>query len=515
MAISIKSTNYSGLIMKKSILFLLFFILPQTSNAFEWGSSFDEADFEIGQNTFVFHERDDDPSTPLTNEVKFYAKDNSGTTKFYMKDSADTVTEIGAGGGAPTDAKYITQTTNGTLTGEQALSSLATGIMKVTTTTGVISSLTDSSGLLGEISDETGTGVMVAANSPTFVDSIQLGSNGTDGQLVIYNELGTTDFSITIDSSASQTEATTYTLPPDNGDSGEFLTTDGDGILTWETAAVASVAGSDTQVQFNDGGTAFGGDAGLVYNKTTDALTAGSFVSLGTTSQITGESAQFINFDTVDVIYFGQTGGTHNEDLGLNVDTAANTITLVTTTGTNIIDTVAIGVNLEDATLEIPNDTTGTVSADGQIKLETDEDGINIQAGSNATGGIPTNTDVKIPLMYQKDVTLIEPDQIQTVMDAPTIFTVDSYNYPGGITIKAIRLTTDASSTCSYNIEEWTTPTDGAPATIDAIATSTSSEVTETTITDGSVAVGGYVKVDLDTCDVNEAHITVYYYANI
>lgn len=45
----------------------------------------------------------------------------------------------GAGSGAPTDAKYITQTANGTLSAEQALSTLATGIMKVTTTTGVIS----------------------------------------------------------------------------------------------------------------------------------------------------------------------------------------------------------------------------------------------------------------------------------------------------------------------------------------------------------------------------------------
>lgn len=44
-----------------------------------------------------------------------------------------------AGSGAPTDAKYITQTANGTLSAEQALATLATGIMKVTTTTGVIS----------------------------------------------------------------------------------------------------------------------------------------------------------------------------------------------------------------------------------------------------------------------------------------------------------------------------------------------------------------------------------------
>lgn len=31
--------------------------------------------------------------------------------------------------------------------------------------------------------------------------------------------------------------------------------------------------GLDTYVQFNDGGTTFGGDAGLTYNKTTDVLT--------------------------------------------------------------------------------------------------------------------------------------------------------------------------------------------------------------------------------------------------
>lgn len=45
----------------------------------------------------------------------------------------------GSGGGAPTDATYITQTANGTLSAEQALGSLATGILKNTTTTGVLS----------------------------------------------------------------------------------------------------------------------------------------------------------------------------------------------------------------------------------------------------------------------------------------------------------------------------------------------------------------------------------------
>lgn len=46
---------------------------------------------------------------------------------------------LNAGSGAPIGATYITQTSDGVLTNEQALSALATGIMKSTTGTGVVS----------------------------------------------------------------------------------------------------------------------------------------------------------------------------------------------------------------------------------------------------------------------------------------------------------------------------------------------------------------------------------------
>ena len=42
-----------------------------------------------------------------------------------------------------------------------------------------------------------------------------------------------------------------------------------------------NAAGSDTQVQFNDGGTNFGGDSGLVFNKTSNLLTAGAITVTG------------------------------------------------------------------------------------------------------------------------------------------------------------------------------------------------------------------------------------------
>lgn len=43
--------------------------------------------------------------------------------------------------------------------------------------------------------------------------------------------------------------------------------------VTINASGGGTPGGSDTQVQFNDGGSAFGGDAGLTYNKTTDTLT--------------------------------------------------------------------------------------------------------------------------------------------------------------------------------------------------------------------------------------------------
>src|SRR6185369_14565847 len=46
------------------------------------------------------------------------------------------------------------------------------------------------------------------------------------------------------------------------------------------TGSSTTPGGSNTQVQFNDS-SVFGGDAGLTYNKTTDALTAGSFIGNG------------------------------------------------------------------------------------------------------------------------------------------------------------------------------------------------------------------------------------------
>lgn len=97
-----------------------------------------------------------------------------------------TCTGTCTGFGSPSDATYITQIPNASLTNEQALSALATGLMKVTTTTGVVTSVTTSAGVSALISDETGSGSMVFGTNPTV-----------KGTLTLADAAGTADGTIT------------------------------------------------------------------------------------------------------------------------------------------------------------------------------------------------------------------------------------------------------------------------------------------------------------------------------
>lgn len=78
------------------------------------------------------------PSTPATGGRIYVKSDN----KLYFVNDAGLEVELTAGGtAAPNNATYITQTLSGSLSAEQALSALSTGLMKVTTATGVITSV--------------------------------------------------------------------------------------------------------------------------------------------------------------------------------------------------------------------------------------------------------------------------------------------------------------------------------------------------------------------------------------
>lgn len=152
-----------------------------------------------------------------------------GSTKYLVYYNGTNWVVVGggsiSGGGAPTTATYITETADATLSNEFALGSLATGLLKNTTTTGV----------------------------PTIA-------------------VAKTDYWDTTDFVASGGSHAKGLVPDPGATSGttKFLRED----ATWAVPAGGgggTPGGSDTQVQFNDGG-AFGGDANFVWNKTNNSL---------------------------------------------------------------------------------------------------------------------------------------------------------------------------------------------------------------------------------------------------
>jgi hypothetical protein len=95
------------------------------------------------------------------------------------------------------------------------------------------------------------------------------------------------------------------------GTNGYFLQTDGTGNLTWSPAsgnsnANSSVAGANTQIQFNDEGN-FGATAGFTFNKTTTTLTANNIVGTSTVNFLTASN---VSLGTVANVHIG--GGNAN-----------------------------------------------------------------------------------------------------------------------------------------------------------------------------------------------------------
>jgi len=62
--------------------------------------------------------------------------------------------------------------------------------------------------------------------------------------------------------------AVTYTLPTADSSAGYQLTTNGSGVLSWAAAGSASAGGSDTQIQYNNGGSTLGGITGFIWDDT-------------------------------------------------------------------------------------------------------------------------------------------------------------------------------------------------------------------------------------------------------
>lgn len=164
-------------------------------------------------------------------------------TYFTGTDVEAALQELGAAvgsAGAPTDATYIVQVPNGSLSNEQALSALATGILKNTTTTGVLSIATEGtdyyapSGTDVAVADG-GTGASSAGDARTNL-GVAIGSDvqAWDADLDALAALAATGGML------SRTGAGTFAVRTITGTADRVTVTNGDGVSGAPTLDIAS-----------------------------------------------------------------------------------------------------------------------------------------------------------------------------------------------------------------------------------------------------------------------------------
>lgn len=183
------------------------------------------------------------------------------------------------------------------------------------------------------------------------------------------------------------------------GSAGQLLTTNGS-VAYWSTPP-ASVAGSDTQVQFNDGGT-LGADSGLTFNKTTDTLTTNTVLATSTVNAATLSVGTSVVANSTRLAIGTSVGLDANGTIGTAGQVLhSNGTTVYWATDDQGVTSVATGNGLSGG----PITTTGTVSvlanagiianstgvfAAAANGISVTAAGINVLAGTN--GGLVSNS---------------------------------------------------------------------------------------------------------------------------
>lgn len=256
----------------------------------------------------------------------------------------------------------------------------------------------------------------------------------------------------------------------------------------------------------------------ITTNATNDTVTIASTASGAGT--VTAAFQTFTAVTSGDNIIADGTADTLNFIVGTGLSVtsnATNDSVSYSVLDNYLLNTGDVGTGVYDfggvTSFEMANSASLTVDASGEIYFEHDLDRFVINGGSARTGGIANGTAIAEPLLKQFDFFILEPDLVQAVNDEVIVATVDTYNFPSGITLTGARIVTDASCTTDLNLEEWTSPDDSSPVTLNALS-HTGNESTDTSFSDASVASGNYILLDLNTTNIPYIKGTIWYYAN-
>jgi hypothetical protein len=216
--------------------------------------------------------------------------------------------------------------------------------------------------------------------------------------------------------------------------------------VEYATVSGGTPAGSDTQIQFNDGG-AFGGDVGLLWNKITDTLTVGSGTGIITSGQKVSISSGGDGYPTEILSSNGTSASSSGGSVVLSSGNGAPTGTsqggLVEIysgfggssggAGGDILMYAGGGVGANDGgNIEIGSGSNGTSGVNGQISF-FQEDGDYRFSKDNTYGTYATLNTSSITSTR----TFTFPDESGTLVVTPTVSDFEITDTTKGLIIKS------------------------------------------------------------------------------